>query len=149
MTKELDSNFKQVFAFELLLHRIENTKPECEQYTKILLEKTIAGLDSQGKIALSYNKEGDDYLIEATGEEGSNKLAEKLTTARKIYKDLVTKIGSARSDVTGRSFVDGQVLDKCHLIDAVVYPIAISENLLDMSTTLQEFQNRFATTDEE
>lgn len=138
---DIDKNFKRVFSFELLLHRIENTKGECEQYTKILLEKTIAGLVAQGKIKIRYNKEGTDYIIENIN--GSEEIAEKLTMARKIYKDLAGKMGEARSDVTTRSWMDGKVLELCHLIDAVIYPVSISEGLQDMSETLSDFANQF------
>ena len=79
---DIDKNFKRVFSFELLLHRIENTKSECFQYTKILLEKTIAGLVAQGKIGIAYNKEGSDYVL--INLHGSEDIAEKLTMARKI-----------------------------------------------------------------
>lgn len=138
---DIDKNFKRVFSFELLLHRIENTKAESFQYSRILLEKSIAGLVSQGKIKIKYNKEGSDYIIVNTN--GSEEIAEKLTTARKIYKDLATKMGESRSDVTTRSWMDGITLEKCHLIDAVIYPVAISEGLLDMSETLNDFANQF------
>jgi uncharacterized protein YeeX (DUF496 family) len=145
MGRELDPNFKRVFSFELLLHRIENTKSENEQYTKILLEKSLAGLDAQGKILIDYTETLDDYVIRPVNESEENKrIANKLTNARKIYKDLAQKMGSARSDVTGRSWTDGQVLEMCHLIDAVIYPIAMSENLLDMSVTLEDFSNQIA-----
>jgi len=142
MGSEIDKDFKRVFSFELLLHRIENTKSECFQYTKILLEKTITGLVGQGKIKISYNDKGDDYIILNTN--GSQEIAEKLTMARKIFKDLATKMGEARSDVTTRSWMDGQVLEKCHLIDAVIYPIAFSEGLLDMSVTLDDLAAQIA-----
>ena len=138
---DIDKNFKRVFSFELLLHRIENTKGECEQYTKILLEKTIAGLVAQGKIKIRYNEDATDYIIENIN--GSADIAEKLTTARKIYKDLASKMGEARSDVTTRSWMDGKVLELCHLIDAVIYPVSISEGLQDMSETLSDFANQF------
>jgi hypothetical protein len=138
---DIDKNFKRVFSFELLLHRIENTKSECFQYTKILLEKTIAGLVAQGKIAIEYNEDGTDYNIINTN--GSEHLSKKLTMARMIYKSLAVKMGEARSDVTTRSWMDGQVLELCHLIDAVIYPISISEGLQDMSETLMDFANQF------
>jgi hypothetical protein len=138
---DLDKNFKRVFSFELLLHRIENTKSECFQYTKILLEKTIAGLVAQGKIDITYSEDNTDYIIINTN--GNEKLAEKLTRARKIYKDLAVTMGEARSDVTTRSWMDGKVLEKCHLIDAVIYPVSISEGLQDMSETLSDFANQF------
>jgi hypothetical protein len=141
ITSDIDKNFKRVFSFELLLHRIENSKGECEQYTKILLEKTIAGLVAQGKIKISYNEEGTDYIIENLN--GHEEIAEKLTMARKIYKDLATKMGEARSDVTTRSWMDGKVLELCHLIDAVIYPVSLSEGLQDMSETLSDFANQF------
>jgi hypothetical protein len=149
MAQELDKNFKRVFSFELLLHRIENTKSEDEQYTKILLEKTIAGLVAQGKIKISYNEDGTDYII--TNINGNEEIAEKLNMARKIYKDLALKMGEARSDVTTRSWMDGKVLELCHLIDAVIYPVSISEGLQDMSETLSDFANQFKppTSDEE
>jgi hypothetical protein len=133
---EIDKDFKRVFSFELLLHRIENTKSECFQYTKILLEKSITGLVAQGKIDIAYNAAGDDYIIINLG--NREKIAEKLTMARKIYKDLAVKMGEARSDVTTRSWMDGRVLEMCHLIDAVIYPVAFSEGLLDMSVTLDD-----------
>jgi hypothetical protein len=138
---DLDKNFKRVFSFELLLHRIENTKSECFQYTKILLEKTIAGLVAQGKISISYSDGGTDYIIKNTN--GNEQIAEKIMTARKIYKTLAIKMGEARSDVTTRSWMDGQVLELCHLIDVVIYPISISEGLQDMSETLSDFANQF------
>jgi hypothetical protein len=146
---DLDKNFKRVFSFEILLHRIENTKSECFQYTKILLEKTIAGLVAQGKITITYNPEGSDYLIKNIN--GSAEIAEKLNMARKIYKDLAVQMGGTRSDVTSRSWMDGQVLEMCHLIDAVIYPVSISEGLQDMSETLSDFANQFknATSTEE
>ena len=143
MSTELDPNFKRVFSFELLLHRMENTKSECEQYTKILLEKTITGLDGQGKISISYNEAGDNYIISACDDNRTD-LVKKLTTARSIYQDLNTKMGEARSDVTTRSWMDGKVLELCHLIDAVIYPVAFSEGLLDMSVTLDDFKDQFA-----
>jgi hypothetical protein len=124
------------------LHRIENTKSECFQYTKILLEKTIAGLVAQGKIKIMYNEAGTDYRIENIN--GSQEIAEKLTMARKIYKDLATKMGEARSDVTTRSWMDGKVLELCHLIDAVIYPVSMSEGLLDMSVTLDDLAAQVA-----
>ena len=31
----------------------------------------------------------------------------------------------------------------CHLIDAVIYPVAISEELLDMRETLEDFASQF------
>jgi hypothetical protein len=68
----------------------------------------------------------------------------KLTKARIIYKDLAMKMGDARSDVTTRAWMDGQILEKCHLIDAVIYPVAFSEGLLDMSVTLDDFKEQFA-----
>jgi hypothetical protein len=145
MGRELDPNFKRVFSFELLLHRIENTKSENEQYTKILLEKSIAGLNAQGKIEINYNEKGDDYEI-TPGSGQDPKISGKLTQARKLYKSLSSKLGDARSDVTVRSWMDGQVLEICHLIDAVIYPIAMSENLLDMSVTLDDFREQFANT---
>jgi hypothetical protein len=138
---DLDKNFKRVFSFELLLHRIENTKSECFQYTKILLEKTIAGLVAQGKISISYNEDGSDYLIKNMN--GNEQIAEKLNMARKIYKNLAIQMGGARSDVTTRSWMDGKVLEMCHLIDAVIYPVSISEGLQDMSETLSDFANQF------
>jgi hypothetical protein len=142
MGSEIDKDFKRVFSFELLLHRIENTKSECFQYTKILLEKTIAGLVAQGKIKIMYNEGGTDYVIKNIN--GSEEIAEKLTMARKIYKDLATKMGEARSDVTTRSWMDGKVLELCHLIDAVIYPVSISEGLLDMSVTLDDLAAQVA-----
>lgn len=141
MSTELDPNFKRVFSFELLLHRIENTKGECEQYTKILLEKTIAGLDVQGKISITYNATGDDYLI--TNSPGNMGIAEKLTVARKIYQGLTKQMGEARADVTTRSWMDGKVLEMCHLIDVVIYPVAMSQGLLDQSQTLEDFRDQF------
>jgi hypothetical protein len=142
MTREIDPDFKRVFSFELLLHRMENTKSECEQYTKILLEKTITGLDGQGKISIEYNEAGDNYII--TTKDNRTDLVKKLTTARSIYQDLNTKMGEARSDVTTRSWMDGKVLELCHLIDAVIYPVAFSEGLLDMSVTLDDFKDQFS-----
>lgn len=137
MPAEIDKDFKRVFSFELLLHRIENTKSECFQYTKILLEKTITGLNGQGKISIGYNDAHNDYII--TSNNGTHKeIVTKLTIAREIYKDLATKMGEARADVTTRSWMDGRVLEMCHLIDVVVYPIAFSEGLLDMSVTLDD-----------
>jgi hypothetical protein len=144
MTREIDPDFKRVFSFELLLHRMENTKSECEQYTKILLEKTITGLDGQGKISIGYNEAGDNYIITAGDDNNRTDLVKKLTTARKIYQDLATKMGEARSDVTTRSWMDGKVLELCHLIDAVIYPVAFSEGLLDMSVTLDDFKEQFS-----
>lgn len=138
---DIDKNYKRVFSFELLLHRIENTKSECFQYTKILLEKTIAGLVAQGKIDICYNDEGTDYIIKNLNHH--EKIAEKLTMARKIYKELAVTMGEARSDVTTRSWMDGKVLERCHLIDAVIYPVSISEGLQDMSETLTDFANQF------
>lgn len=138
---DIDKNYKRVFSFELLLHRIENTKSECFQYTKILLEKTIAGLVAQGKIDICYNEEGSDYIIKNLN--NHEKIAEKLTMARKIYKELAVTMGEARSDVTTRSWMDGKVLERCHLIDAVIYPVSISEGLQDMSETLTDFANQF------
>ena len=142
MSTELDPNFKRVFSFELLLHRIENTKPECEQYSKILLEKTIAGLDVQGKIATEYTADGKDYII--TGSSGYEEIAKKLTSARKMYLELTKQMGEARADVTTRSWMDGKVLEMCHLIDAVIYPVAMSQGLLDQSQTLEDFRDQFA-----
>jgi hypothetical protein len=144
MSREIDPDFKRVFSFELLLHRMENTKSECEQYTKILLEKTITGLDGQGKISIAYNDNDpcDDYIITA-GPDNRSDIVKKLTTARKIYKDLAMKMGEARSDVTTRSWMDGKVLEMCHLIDAVIYPVAFSEGLLDMSVTIDDFRKQF------
>lgn len=146
---DLDKNFKRVFSFELLLHRVENTKSESFQYSRILLEKTIAGLVAQGKISISYNGDGTDYAIKNIN--GNEELSEKLTMARKIYKNLANKMGEARSDVSARSWMDGQVLEMCHLIDAVIYPVSISEGLQDMSETLSDFANQFksATSTEE
>ena len=138
---DLDKNFKRVFSFELLLHRIENTKSENFQYTKILLEKTVAGLVAQGKIEIDYNADGTEYIIKNVN--GSEKIAEKLTKARSIYKNLAVKRGEARSDVTTRSWMDGQVLELCNLIDCVIYPISINEGLQDMSETLSDFANQF------
>ena len=143
MTREIDPDFKRVFSFELLLHRMENTKSECEQYTKILLEKTITGLDGQGKFSIGYNEAGDNYIITARDDNRTD-LVKKLTTARTIYQNLNTKMGEARSDVTTRSWMDGKVLELCHLIDAVIYPVAFSEGLLDMSVTLDDFKEQFA-----
>jgi hypothetical protein len=137
MAIEIDKDYKRVFSFELLLHRIENTKSECFQYTKILLEKTITGLNGQGKIFIGYNDTHDDYII-TTHSDKNKEIVQKLTIAREIYKDLATKMGEARSDVTTRSWMDGRVLEMCHLIDAVIYPIAFSEGLLDMSVTLDD-----------
>jgi hypothetical protein len=143
MAAEIDKDFKRVFSFELLLHRIENTKSECFQYTKILMEKTITGLNGQGKISIGYNDKHDDYIISPVN--GTSKeLVNKLTIAREIYKDLATKMGEARSDVTTRSWMDGRVLEMCHLIDAVIYPIAFSEGLLDMSVTLDDLATQVA-----
>jgi hypothetical protein len=141
MAAEIDKDFKRVFSFELLLHRIENTKSECFQYTKILLEKTITGLNGQGKISIEYNEACDDYIVTSTNSNHQD-IVKKLTTARKIYKDLATKMGEARSDVTTRSWMDGRVLEMCHLIDAVIYPIAFSEGLLDMSVTLADMADQ-------
>ena len=145
MTSELDKNFKRVFSFELLLHRIENTKSENQQYSKILLEKTLAGLDSRGKITIDYNDDHTDYVILPANpdDERAKGIARKLTSARSIYKELAQKMGSARSDVTGRSWTDGQILEMCHLIDAVIYPVAISEELLDMRETLEDFASQY------
>jgi hypothetical protein len=137
MSSEIDKDFKRVLSFELLLHRIENTKSECFQYTKILLEKTITGLNGQGKISIGYNDTHDDYIITPSSDK-NKEIVEKLTIAREIYKDLASKMGEARSDVTTRSWMDGRVLEMCHLIDAVIYPIAFSEGLLDMSVTLDD-----------
>ena len=142
MASEIDKDFKRVFSFELLLHRIENTKSECFQYTKILLEKTITGLHGQGKISIEYNDTHDDYIV--TSNNNHADIVKKLTIAREIYKDLATKMGEARSDVTTRSWMDGRVLEMCHLIDAVIYPIAFSEGLLDMSVTLDDLASQVA-----
>ena len=154
MTKELDPNFKKVFSFELLLHRIENTKSENEQYSKILLEKTIAGLDAQGKITIKYSSDGkgeyaENYVIVSKSGDEWKEIADKLTNAVKIYKDIANKMGSARADVTGRSYMDGRVLEMCHMIDAVIYPLAMSEGLLDMSQTLEDFRDQFAAKSED
>ena len=138
---EIDKDFKRVFSFELLLHRIENTKSENFQYTKILLEKTLTGLNSQGKIDINYNESGYDYIV--TPVNGCDPdLVKKLTQARKIFKALAIEMGQARSDVTTRSWMDGQILEKCHLIDAVVYPIANAQSLLDMSVTLSDMADQ-------
>ncbi len=153
MTKELDKNFKRVFSFELLLHRIENTKASNEQYSKILLEKTVTGLVAQGKIKIRYVKKDKtdekqdyewDYLIEQNNGETTKELAEKLNVAKQVFQEISKKMGQARSDVTGRSYLDGQILAMCNLIDTVLLPVCISEGLLDMSDTIQDLVNQYA-----
>lgn len=146
MAKELDKNFKRVFSFELLLHRIENTKSENEQYSKILLEKTATGLVAQGKIKINYVKKDNewDYVIEPNNGSNTKELADKLMAAKEIFQEISKKMGQARSDVTGRSYLDGQILANCNLIDTVLLPVCISEGLLDMSDTIQDLVNQYA-----
>ena len=96
-----------------------------------------------GKISIGYNETFDDYIV-TTNKNEHKEIVKKLTVARKIYKDLATKMGEARSDVTTRSWMDGRVLEMCHLIDAVIYPIAFSEGLLDMSVTLDDLASQVA-----
>jgi hypothetical protein len=134
---EIDKHFKEVFAFELLLHRCENSKMENFQYSKIMLEKTVSGLCSKEKISVSLNEEGTELII--TPSQGYENIARTLTKCREIYKALAHKMGEARSDGPGRSWLDGQVLEMCNLIDTALYPIALSEGCLDMSETIGEF----------
>ena len=96
-------------------------------------------------ITIDYNDDHTDYVILPANpdDERAKGIARKLTSARSIYKELAQKMGSARSDVTGRSWTDGQILEMCHLIDAVIYPVAISEELLDMRETLEDFASQF------
>ena len=83
MTSELDKNFKRVFSFELLLHRIENTKSENQQYSKILLEAEQLKFE---------NGEGSVFMINARENkllETELKLAEYKLKFVKIILNLI------------------------------------------------------------
>jgi len=96
-------------------------------YSQIMYEWTLAGLVTEGILAIEVTESGHCTIKDST----EKKYAASFHYAEKKYAEAMQLIKTP-SGQTLKSYAQSEILSKCFDINKVLFPIALQEGLLDL-----------------
>ncbi|MDD3725416.1 MAG: hypothetical protein PHV83_07825 [Bacteroidales bacterium] len=100
-------------------------------YSKTLYEWTLAALVTEGKIEITCSPDGTKKFTDLK----DRNLAPRLEYAKRQYKTALDALKiSPTSNL--KQFVENKVLDACFEMDETMFPIALSEGILDLKDVI-------------
>jgi len=96
-------------------------------YSKTLYEWTLAALVTEGKVKISCDAQGNKTIVDIGGRD----LAPSISYAKKKYLEALdfTKM---QVSAGRKEWAQNGILNACFEIDEVMFPIALSEGILDL-----------------
>jgi hypothetical protein len=131
---QLTNEFKSEFALLLVVMKINFGTSGALNYSKTLYEWTLGAMITNGKIKREKDpKTGKLVLVDAT--EGSGHSA-AFMEARAHYIAALMHVRSL--PVAGvKQYIQQKILEDCFAIDELIFPIALSEGVLDLKDVVK------------
>jgi hypothetical protein len=133
MSSKVGSDFKAAFALLLAVMKVNYTPSTALNYSQTVYEWTLAGLVTDDKLKIDFDKEGKSILV-AGDNDTTGKYARYVKTfdfAERQYMEAVEVI-SQPSVNTMKNWSQAEILKRCFEINKVLYPIALVEGYLDL-----------------
>jgi uncharacterized protein CbrC (UPF0167 family) len=127
MASKVPNDFKAAFALLLTIMKINYSTTTALNYSQTVFEWTIAGLITDGKIEYVWTDKG--YTIKDCIE-GKN-YSKAFAYAKLKYKEAIEKT-EIQATPGRKEWAQKEILERCFEINQVVFPIALSEGLLDL-----------------
>lgn len=100
-------------------------------YSKTLYEWTLAALVTEGKIEIKCDDKGEKHFVDLK----DRNIAPRLEFAKKQYKKALDAL-KINPTSNLKQFVENKVLDACFEMDETMFPIALSEGILDLKDVI-------------
>jgi len=134
MASQLTNEFKSEFALLLVVMKINFGTSGALNYSKTVYEWTLAALITIGKIRREKDpKTGDLFLIDVVPGSG---FSDAFVAARRHY---IAALQHVRALPTAgvKQYVQQKILEECFTIDELIFPIALSEGVLDLKDVVK------------
>jgi hypothetical protein len=128
MASQLTNDFKQNFGLLLSIMKINYSSNTALNYSETLIEYTLSGLITEGKINVTYNEAGDPEFKDANAK---TQFAKAFTHAFKRYNEALA-LGEENTSRSREESIKSEILKKCFEINTAIFPIALSEGILSL-----------------
>jgi uncharacterized protein CbrC (UPF0167 family) len=125
MASKVPNDFKAAFALLLTIMKINYSTTTALNYSQTVFEWTIAGLITDGKMKYDWTDKG--YTLTDEGKNYSKAFA----YAKLKYKEAIDKT-EIQATPGRKEWAQKEILERCFEINQVIFPIALSEGLLDL-----------------
>lgn len=139
MSSKVTNDFKAAFALLLTIMKVNYTTTTALNYSQTVFEWTLAGLITEGKIRYVWSEKYDPKREESKDNiaywledvDGGNRYSMPFNHSKKLYLDAMEKV---RIQATGgrKEWAQSEILNRCFEINQLIFPIALSEGLLDL-----------------
>jgi hypothetical protein len=131
MTSKITNDFKQQFGLLITLLNLNYSPGSALNYSSTINRFVIAGLLCDEKIALKYDDATQRW--EYIDTDGTMALSGVINKADGYLKDALKKI-----EIQGRAqWVESQIISLCYESDRLLFPLALSNGLLDLKDACQ------------
>jgi hypothetical protein len=135
MGSTLTNDYKAQFALALMVLKLDYTMRNAYNYSKTLIEMSVAAYLAEGKIRMEPCKrtdsKGKEYdTMKYVNAKTDNKIAECIDIANAMFYEAMEFM---KISPDGRlQYVQHGVYSKCYEIDIIMLPLALSEGILDL-----------------
>lgn len=133
MASQLTNEFKSEFALLLVVMKINFGTSGSLNYSKTVYEWTLAALITIDKIKREKDAKGNLILVDV--KEGTG-YADAFNAARAHYMKALSHV-SALPVAGVKQYIQQKILEECFAIDELIFPIALSEGVLDLKDVVK------------
>ena len=124
---KVTNDFKAAFALLLTIMKINYSTTTALNYSQTVYEWTLAGLITDGKIIQTCTCDG----CELKDASDTTHFAQAFNYAKGKYIEAMTKI-EIQATPGRKEWAQSEILERCFEINQAIFPIALSEGLLDL-----------------
>lgn len=127
MASQLTNDFKSEFALLLVIMKVNYGVTNALNYSSTLYGWTLAALVTEGKIRITVNEKGEK-IFSNVKEDGFD-FSSSFAFAKKKYMAALEFMKQSQGR---KEWVQQSILNCCFEIDEIIFPIALSEGILDL-----------------
>ena len=133
---KLTNDFKSEFALLLVIMKVNYGATNALNYSKTLYEWALAALVTDGRVKLVW-KEKDGRKYQVVEDKDTNKpIAEAFNNCREQY---IQALEFLKYPSQGRKeYIQHNIFKLCFDIDTAIFPIALSEGILDLKDSVNK-----------
>lgn len=136
MAKNLTNDFKAEFALLLVIMKVNYGTTNSLNYSKTLYEWALAALVTEEKIRIEWKKGENGRTKMTIVDTGDSKIAEAFNNC---YDQYIKALDYLKIPSQGRKeYIQYNIMKLCFEIDTAIFPIALSEGILDLKDTVNK-----------
>jgi len=124
---KVGNDFKSAFALLLTINKVNYGIDPALNYAETIIEWTLGGLITDGKIKQVW-KDGVWTLEDV---DSDKHFAQAFNYAMEKYTEAVGHVG-VQATSGRKEWIQKEILSRCIIVNTTIFPIALSEGLLDL-----------------